>query len=418
MALKKLEAIRDRLLGSAVSGSIAIGIVFGEFVAAQRPLSDLVRPIVGSLLLALLIGLPSNVFARASGLVAACATLWVYVPSSVMAVSVTAVLGAVIAYRLLTGKMADLQAPLLAAAAIFLVVGLIQLVRMPVVSSRDLGPAASGPATFIVLLDGYPRIDTLEELGIDVSEFVAGLRSRGFDIYPNATSHYTTTFKTLTAMMNGRIMPPGTFETQEGRDSARREWALPSDFAYIAPPFGWLTIPGLPTLNLGGVTEFDELLLNRSLLAPVAGDYLMNGFRAQLNRALVILEETDEERVFAHLLAPHIPYLYQGENQAPPPSCWPACGLFDLRVIENVGPELGGFIEWLNPQLLSAIDAILVKHPDAEIVLFSDHGGRFNFDIDEWHRTLLVSRTPTRPELFGDSPHPRTILPLLGLLPD
>jgi hypothetical protein len=417
-ALKEFAAIWDRSVGVVISASISIGIVLGEYAAAVRPLSYLVRPILASLLLALLIGIGSNVFGRASGLVAAGATLWVYVPRSGIALAVTGVLAVVIVYRIFIGRVAELRVPLLVAGGTFLVVGLVQLVFLPSDSTHDLGPVAVGPPTFIVLLDGYPRMDTLEELGIDVSDFIAELRLRGFDSYPNATSEYTNTFKTLTSFMNGGPLPSGTFETPESSDEAMQNWALPPGFAYIAPPFGWLTIPGQPTLNPGGVTAFDELLLNRSIFARVSGEYLMEGFRAQLNRALDTLAETEENQVFAHILAPHIPYLYQGGNPAPPPTCWPACGLFDLRVIENVGPALGGFIDWLNPRLLSVIDAILAKHPDAEIVLFSDHGGRFDLDTDEWYRTFLAARTPTRPQLFADSPHPRSILPLLGLLPE
>jgi hypothetical protein len=141
----------------------------------------------------------------------------------------------------------------------------------------------------------------------------------------------------------------------------------------------------------------------------------MEGLRRQLDRNLDLLSETDEERVFAHLLAPHIPYLYQGDSPAPPPSCWPTCGLFDLRVINSAGPQLDGYLQWLNTRLIESVDQIIARHPDAEIVLFSDHGGRFDLNTAEWHRTFLAARTPSRPNLFAESPHPGSILPLLGL---
>ena len=56
----------------------------------------------------------------------------------------------------------------------------------------------------------------------------------------------------------------------------------------------------------------------------------------------------------------------------------------------------------------------LARDPEATIVFFSDHGGRISAkDLDEWHRSFLLARTPGHPQLFGDSPQAHELLGVL-----
>lgn len=147
----------------------------------------------------------------------------------------------------------------------------------------------------------------------------------------------------------------------------------------------------------------------------------MDGFRYQLNRALDILASTEERRVFAHLLAPHTPFLYDRGSTGSPPDCWPSCATLEVRAsvlemtVADWATGIDGYLAWLNPRILEAVDAIIARYPNADIVLFSDHGGRFDSsDLDEWRRTFLAARTPGRPALLADSPQPGSLLPMLA----
>ena len=72
---------------------------------------------------------------------------------------------------------------------------------------------------------------------------------------------------------------------------------------------------------------------------------------------------------------------------------------------------LVGYVEHLNMLLLNMVDAILAEHPDAVVVLFADHGARFDDeDQGEWHRPFLVARTPSQPRMFATDPTPGSIL--------
>ena len=57
-----------------------------------------------------------------------------------------------------------------------------------------------GDAIYIVLLDGYPREETLASLGIEIRPFISRLEDRGFEYYPQAASRHDATALALTAM--------------------------------------------------------------------------------------------------------------------------------------------------------------------------------------------------------------------------
>jgi len=99
---------------------------------------------------------------------------------------------------------------------------------------------------------------------------------------------------------------------------------------------------------------------------------------------------------------------------------WPECEVFaNARQTLGLTREewaagMTGNMAYLNRRLIEAVDAILVRHPGATIVLFSDHGGRLDTeDMDEWHRSFLAARTSS-PRLFADEPRPDALLRLLG----
>jgi hypothetical protein len=75
---------------------------------------------------------------------------------------------------------------------------------------------------------------------------------------------------------------------------------------------------------------------------------------------------------------------------------------------------LGGQIEFLNGRLLEMVDRITATDPDAVVILFSDHGARFDSQVtDEYYRTFFAARTPGHEGLFPDDVSPVNVLVLL-----
>ena len=404
------------LLSVGVAFCLGAGIVLADFVAEPRPIAYLSRPLIAIFVLSAVIGLVSGFFGRMSAAIATFVVVWVVRPDSALLVFAGGLVVVLIAARLWRGQFMEVGKPVGAAAATFLVAGLIPVVPLMAEDPpADSSPSMIGVPTYLILVDGYPRPDTLAANGVDISPFLDQLEERGFDIYPDATSHHSRTFRTLTHMMSGHPMDKDDDGTPEERRQARESWSLPRGFVQIASPYGPATIPGTRTLNPGGPTIFESVLLQSSILGWVSGDYVMDGMRYQVNRSLDLLASTDEWRVFAHIIAPHLPYLYEGDLPASAPECWPICSLYHpVQDPEQAVERVGLYLKWLNPRLLDSIDSILARNDDAEIVLFSDHGGRFSEDdSEEWHRPFLAARSPTRPKFFAGSPHPSRVLDLI-----
>jgi hypothetical protein len=61
------------------------------------------------------------------------------------------------------------------------------------------------PDVYMILLDGYPRADTLrEDFGYDNEPFLSAMRGLGFEVSDRAHSNYTHTGLTLSTMFNAR----------------------------------------------------------------------------------------------------------------------------------------------------------------------------------------------------------------------
>lgn len=405
-----------RLLPALAALFVAGGIVISDFLVEPQPLHYLLRPLLAIAAISLVVGLLASFFDTAAVPVAVLIVVW-FVDMSPVLIVAAVVLVVVVVYRLIRKETLDLSLPILAAAAVFFVVGAFPLLGVPRTTTVD--SSSDEPARFLILLDGYPRADTLQELGVDISGFIEGLEARGFDYYPNTTSHHTRTYRTITYMLTGEAMAGDDWGTADERRQAREAWYLPG-YVTIAPPFGSAVFLNNPVLNPGGFTIFEAELLARSALRHWVGDWVMDGLRNQLDRSMEILASTEEEQVFAHLLAPHTPFLYTAEGEAEMVECWPVCSPVDIDAAtfgytnEDWAGGIAEYLSWLNPRLLETVDAIQANHPKAEIVLFSDHGGRFD-DTNgaEWHKTFLAGYTPQRPGVFGTDPRTEQIVEIL-----
>lgn len=377
------------------------GMALSMFVTSPQPTSYLIRPFSAVALVAVVVGVAASLFGQTSALVAAAAMAWLVQPASTFAVIALVLVGAVIVWRLWKKKAPDIQVPVTVAAAVFLLAGLVPVV--PLVSWSEPAHANEpGEPVYLILLDGYPRADTLASIDIDIQPFLDELDARGFDHYPAARSQHSKTFRSLTAFLTdhvGRDLP----SSDAAKRSHRAMWQLPPGFLTVEPPVGHVTIPGSRNIGPAGFNSFDSLLVGQSAFGPWSGGWVMAAVRAHLDASLDVLADAEHPRVFAHLLSPHAPYLYDTTGDVlPAPDCWPECNIFQRTELSPDGLE--GTLAYLNRRLIDSIDGILDQWPNATIVLFSDHGGKFlNDDPDEAYRVFLAARTPEQ-RMLGHAP--------------
>jgi hypothetical protein len=385
------------------------GYILGAYASLVAEVEYTYRPLAVVVILGVVVGLASAPLGRWATFGAVAVASVITQPDTVPLFALGGA-GLWILGRLLKRPI-DTSAPVLAVSLAFCAVGIIQVI--PSLAWPEVAAERVESPVYLVMLDGYPRIDSLAEHGIDNAPFIEQLEARGFDHYPDAHSLHRWTDRTLTALLAGS--PEGVPDV-DSRDHERvavhKALRVPDGWVAIAPPVGHVVMTG-PTVPLSSVNDFEAFLIGKSLPAMVIPDPLREWIRADVQRrvseSLTILARTPGP-VFAHLMAPHPPFPDGLE-------CWPGCQVFQNDAarqgitVDEWWRRMGGYLSTLNDQLIAAVDAILAGHPNATIVLFSDHGGRADEgDRDEWYRTLLVARTPEHPRLFVDDPRPDAIL--------
>jgi hypothetical protein len=412
------------LLSASVAWMILAAIVIGSFADEPLPPAYLLRPLVVVTGAALILGVVSLPLGAAGPAAAAGVALVLAVPSPAVALAALTILAGVEYLRRRSRGHLGGTRPTVTIAGIFLGLALVRAALVIDVWTDKPTTAVTGPSMYVVLLDGYPRQDSLAALGIDNQPFIDALLDRGFDYYPTAHSVHSRTNKTLLAMLTSESVTNDPASPTLARE-IRRRLVVPPGFLAVDPPVGYVTLGPGRHLDPGGLNDFEAFLLGRSVVGVLTPDLVWNpmldDLRDRLSRTLRILATSDERRIFAHLMVPHPPFLYGAAGDAEVPRwCWPACGLFDatserLTIEADVwAAGMASQLGRINAELLDTVDAIQARHPAAVIVLFSDHGGRYSeADQDEMHRSFLAARTPGHPRLFAEAPRPDAVIQVL-----
>jgi hypothetical protein len=304
--------------------------------------------------------------------------------------------------------------------------------------------AGDRPNFYLLLLDGYPREDTLRsEFGIDNSPFLTGLEQRGFDVYDDSRSNYDQTPKTLISMLSLRhlvdieaLARPASNHIQQDRINSRALldpplFELLARWGYrtrvLASPIVYAQVRGADVVwSSGQPTDFELNLLQRTMLASVTDQVgleqhlLADGLTSTLEE----FANRQQSPTFslAHVMAPHAPFLFGPDGSiAESPPCYPAsCGIFHGYSDElgwtprEYRDRLADQLKTLNRLVLETVDSIEAQDPEAVIVVFSDHGLRFDrANRDERFRNLLAGHTPEHADLFGRRPTLINVLPAL-----
>lgn len=278
----------------------------------------------------------------------------------------------------------------------------------------DSEPIAVGPGpnVYLVLLDGYPRADSLMEyFGFDNQPFFDALENRGFTVAGQSHSRYTSTAQVLPTMLHHRPVEEllgGEWEESNAQHRLLMQLInhSPTQEAFEAAGYETYSIvsgaTGLDWRTADVVLEspwpstFERHLLNQGILRPLVPFDAMH--RASILDTFAALERsagTSPRFVFAHVMSPHGPYVFKADGTLAEPC--------DLECSNHGGPpnpmladRLAGQVTYLNQLVLAAVDRIAATDPRGIVVVFSDHGlRRDRADMDEWVKTLFAARNAT-----------------------
>ena len=276
------------------------------------------------------------------------------------------------------------------------------------------------PNIYYIVLDGYGRSDVLKEIyGHDNSEFLNYLRGKGFFVADRACANYPQTFLSFASALNLTYLDElaATVGT-ETRDHApvRRLIADNALFRFLRP-YGY-TFAAFATgarvtqrrnidlfMEPGpNLTEFQTALLDTTPLpAFIRG---LRPYGIHRRRILYTLENLGETAnlepplfVFAHVLAPHPPFVFdaQGRPVQPERRFTVDDGSHFMRLQEASRDEyIAGYRQqliFINRKVRAAIDGLLAKSKTPPIIILQgDHGPGAYLDWEDPARTNMAER--------------------------
>ena len=454
----------ERLLLIGQPILFALAVIAAEYTAVPTTIGGLVRPTLVVVAFAGMCLILAKVLTRSWALGALLSsalvlfTLREYVPALV-------IFAGLVSWPLLIGlrRIRRLPAPrsqipraMAGAAGIFsavllLVMGLgavhAAVIGRPQMSiPHYVASGSGGPNIYVLLVDGYPRADTLQErFGIDNRPFTSALEEMGFSVANEARTNYNKTWLTLASALNGayieeligdQSLPSDAPSELRWLQALIAEAGVPKflrDQGYairtIPPPYTSAVLTTADEVLDGGhLTEFEVKLIVSSPLTTIFRDQVapfLYGGQAQgvidgIDSTVRLAESRSQEPQFvlSHIHSPHPPFVLRPSSSepAPIPGCFPRCSLWESR-IENLGVSFEEYqdglslqIEALNGLLLRAIARITDADPNAVIILLSDHGTRYSpGDVAEHYRSFLAARTPGYESLFPRDESPVNI---------
>jgi len=274
-------------------------------------------------------------------------------------------------------------------------------------SSHDLPELIEGEPTlaypdadiYHIVLDGYGRADVLRDLyGHDNTGFLDALQDRGFCIADSARANYTQTLLSLVTMYGGNV--------RSGRadiDNSYRRWLAwqlsEAVRVGIFDPFcDWTRAfaTGYSATEILGVDSYlspavDLNEFERGLIATTPLGVLLNVVESRYGDVLhrrrvefvfdnlaVARDDPPRAFTFAHIVAPHPPFIYA-------PLLAKAGAVVPLADGDHVIHEGGLGVEQyriayraqikaVNERILHAIDTVMANGRQSVILLHGDHG--------------------------------------------
>ncbi|MHB0976510.1 MAG: sulfatase-like hydrolase/transferase [Candidatus Aquicultorales bacterium] len=246
----------------------------------------------------------------------------------------------------------------------------------------------TSPDIYYIILDGYANSGTLQEFyDYDNKRFEESLRARGFYVADRSNSNYPITALSLPSSLNMRHLTElsGTISFKSlirmAKNNEVMRYLKSKGYKYVHFSSGSELTNNNESADVliesNGLDDFSLLLLNTTMLRPVIKRFIADDLANNVLDAFRSLEEAPSIKgpkfVFAHLLTPHPPYVFNRNGDRPS------------------DPELGsnvfGDTSWLprdayldqliyiNSKVLPMVDAIIAKSAVKPIIVIqSDHG--------------------------------------------
>jgi hypothetical protein len=287
-----------------------------------------------------------------------------------------------------------------------------------------LSAGARRPDIFYIIVDGYGRQDALKQaIGFDNSEFIAGLEKRGFYVAPKSLANYCQTELSLSSSLNMSFIPdlfPKGYPNGLNRaplaaliaDNAATREARRQGYSVVNVSTGFPPVV-LKDADLYVEGERQGISLIESALIQMTPWRLQSSatesqFKVRAHRLTYAFDalaslggKTAKPRfVFAHLLAPHPPFVFDENGnfvrQKGSYGFWDGSD-FNIYAGDDAYYAKGYAAQatYLNRRLLGILDKVLgAPGPRPIIVIQGDHGSKKGLDQNSLEKTDLKEVFP------------------------
>jgi hypothetical protein len=261
--------------------------------------------------------------------------------------------------------------------------------------------SARPPDIYYIILDGYARADVLAEVyQFDNSEFIRRLTDKGFYIPAEGRCNYPFTYLSLASSLNGSYLDALQATAQDGtldyrvldhliddNAAARQLRQAGYTYVFISSDFEatWSSSAAdVCACDQVGFGQVETHWANRTPLAlwPEAFRWLYDPFEAHRRKmnsqlaALAAPPATGRPRfVFAHLMAPHLPFVFGADGE-------PVQQTLAYSLNDRDHPSRALYIEgyraqlhYVNARIEEVVDEILAQSTTPPIIILqADHG--------------------------------------------
>jgi hypothetical protein len=261
---------------------------------------------------------------------------------------------------------------------------------------KDVSAIGYNPDIYDIVLDGYARADVLREYyGFDNSEFLNGLKQRGFEVSDASTANYSWTFLSLASLLNMDYVQPLLGERLKNTKS----YAVVYDAVRDNEVGRFLRQRGYRIVHFQttwGATRHNpyadvEIACHRGIFTDefyraVAEASWLKALQSKVSADLAECHLSNLEAlarmgtrpgpkfVFAHFLPPHYPYLFDREGNVLQNANLSNQFEFQKRLWERKDQYIDQLV-FMNNRITAAVDRILATSARPPIiVIHSDHG--------------------------------------------
>lgn len=285
----------------------------------------------------------------------------------------------------------------------------------------------SRPDIYYIILDGYGRQDILQSLyDFDNSDFLNALADRGFYIAEEATSNYVQTMLSLSSSLNMDYLQSLTINGRkpESREDLA-ELLKRSKVRTILAENGYQLVSFRNSYNATipdaeiyyddtgvayPVTAFESLVIDRTLTrillhVPVFNKILIeipyethrNQILSTFGRLQDIPAMEGDYFIYAHIIAPHPPFVFDKTGQALPhrEPFKLADGNNYIKSHSRLDYATGyrEQLQYMNTLVLETVDAILSGSETPPIIILQgDHGPGLHLHQGSLKKTLPAER--------------------------